>query len=231
MTRSTHTKISSPARRARSTPPGCLVLVDAPEPSTLDLLLTAVRRRMPDGAFEFPKRLATRQNGQRDVEIAVSRTVFGQMEQDGGMIVTWQADGHRFGLPESIRRLILDGKTAVVAAPAEIAPELQGHCPDLLVLRFTGRLDAARAPLTPRACLRRIVGPRLAKRLESRTFVPRTEAISHAGDLPSAVHALSEGLLRIDEERRLRQRRSAASARHSADHARRSRSLPTPAAL
>ena len=118
--------------------------------------------------------------------------------RDGGMLATWAADGHRFGLPDNVRRLITEGKIIVVAAPVELAPELQGLFPDLRVLRFTGQLDAARAPLTPRACLRRIVGPRIATRLESRVSMPRTDAISHAGDLPSAVRSLSEGLLRIE---------------------------------
>lgn len=229
MTRNTHT--NNPRRRSAAITPGCLVLVVAPEPSALDLLLTAVRRRMPLSAFEFPMRLATRRNGLRDVEIAVSRNVFTQIERDGGMIATWAADGHRFGLPDDVRRLITEGKIVVVAAPAEVAPELQGLFPDLRVLRFTDQLDAARAPLTPRACLRRIVGPRIATRLEARVVMPRTDAISHAGDLPSAVRALSEGLLRIEEERSLRKRRAAASARRSPDHVRRSRTPESSAVL
>ena len=232
MTRSSaQTKFASPRRRSGTKAPGCLVLVVAPEPSALDLLLTAVRRRMLDSAFEFPMRIATRRNGQRDIEIVVSRNVFSQLERDGGMIATWAIEGHRFGLPDSIGRLIVEGKIAVVAGPAEIALELQSLFPDLRVLRFTGRLDAARAPLTPRACLRRIVGPRLATRLESRVVTPRTDAISHGGDLPSAVRALSEGLLRIEEERRLRQRRAATSARRSPGGIRRSRASGNPAAL
>lgn len=231
MTRNAHTNNCSPGRRSSAITPGCLVLVVAPEPSALDLLLTAVRRRMPHSAFEFPMRLATRRNGLRDVEIAVSRNVFALIERDGGMIATWATDGHRFGLPDDIRRLITEGKIVVVAAPAEVAPELQGLFPDLRVLRFTGQLDAARAPLTPRACLRRIVGPRIATRLESRVSMPRTDAISHAGDLPSAVRSLSEGLLRIEEERSLRKRRAGASARRAPDHVRRSRAPETSAAL
>ena len=183
--------------------PGCLVVVTAAEQGQLDLLLTAARRRMPHSKFEFPKRVTTRRDGPSDAEIAVTRNLFREIEKDGGFIAIWQADGHRFGLPDSISRIFSSGRSAVIAAPLGLVGTLDEACPDVRVLRLTGHLDAARAPLTPKACLRRIVGPRLAERLEARGAPARTDAVPHGGDLPSAVRALSEALARIEQEQRV----------------------------
>ncbi len=225
-------RVAPPSRFSdRAIAPGRLVLVSAAEMSTLDLLLAAVRRRMPESGFEFPMRIATRRSGPAGSELAVPRSTFRDMQRDGGLIATWEADGHSFGLPDSILGLLVDGRTAIVAAPADVAPSLQAVWPRLRVLCLTGQLDAARAPLTPRACLRRIVGPRLAVRLESRAGVPTTELISHAGDLASAVRALSEALQRLKEEHEQRRRRPASVALTADPPARRARPSLTPAAL
>ncbi|MCL4766260.1 MAG: hypothetical protein KJZ80_08510 [Hyphomicrobiaceae bacterium] len=211
MTHSTRTIGSSPGRRAKTAAPGCLVLVVDAQQSALDLLLTATRRRMPSGSFEFPMRITTRRNGWRDGEIAVTRNAFREIERDGGFAATWQAGGHRFGLPSCLRSLLVEGRTAVVAAPAGAIAELQAICPDLRVVRLTDQLEAARGPLTPRACLRRMLGPRLAAGLETRRPAPRTEAVCFTGHWPSAVRALSETLLRIEEERERGSRRQRAA--------------------
>ncbi len=187
-------------RRSRVPAIGCLVVVTGLQISTLDLILTAARRRIPNTEFEFPKRITTGRSGCSDAELAVTRRLFRQIEQEGGFVATWQSDGQRFGLPDSLRKLLLDGRRLVVAAPAEVVDELRGIGADLRVLRLTCRLDAALASLTPRACLRRIVGSRLAERLEARTFAPRTDVIPYAGDIPSAVRALTDSLVRLEHE-------------------------------
>ncbi len=201
MARRAQSKQKAPLRRVSGDCAGCLVVVTAAEQAQLDLLLTAARRRLPSSAFEFPRRITTRRNGPSDAEITITRALFREIEQDGGFIVTWQADGHRFGLPDSVRKLLIAGGSVVVAAPAGVVSELDDICPDVRLLRLAGQLDAARAPLTPKACLRRIVGPRLAERLEAREMPARTDAVPHAGDMPSAVRALSEALIRIERER------------------------------
>ncbi|HEX7074698.1 MAG TPA: hypothetical protein VF226_11700 [Hyphomicrobiaceae bacterium] len=178
---------------------GCLVVVTAAEQAQLDLLLTAARRRIPHSTLEFPKRITTRRDGPPDAEIAVTRSLFRQIEQDGGFMATWGSEGHRFGLLDSIQRMLISGRSAVIAAPLNLVGELYDVCPDVRALRLTGQLDAVRATLTPKACLRRIVGPRLAERLESRGAA-RTIAVPHGGDMPSAVRALSEALARIEQE-------------------------------
>ena len=200
MTRSAQAKQSSAGHRSARPAPGCLVIVTAAEQAALDLLVTAARRRLPRSTFDFPKRITTRRNGHSDAELPVARNVFREMEREGAFIVTWQGDGHRFGLPGSINRLLMQGGSAVVAAPADVVPELQEACPDLRVVRLTGKLDAARSPLTPRACLRRIVGPRLAQRLEARSMAPMTRTVFYAGDMASAVRALTAALVAIETD-------------------------------
>jgi len=173
---------SSLGRRGRLPGIGCLVVVTGLQLATLDLILTAARRRMPN------------------TEFVVTRRLFRQIEHEGGFVATWQSDGQRFGLPDSLRKLLLDGRTAVIAAPSEVVDELRGIGADLRVIRLTCRLDAALASLTPRACLRRIVGPRLARRLEARSLAPRTDVIPYAGDIPSAIQALTDRMARLEHE-------------------------------
>src|SRR5690606_12081209 len=108
---------------------GRLVVVTAADTSALDFLLTAVRRRMPSTSLEFPKRITTRRNGLPDAEIWVSRSIFRDIERDQRFIVTWQSDGHSFGLPSSIETVVDQGATAVVVAPAPGVPQLRDAFP------------------------------------------------------------------------------------------------------
>lgn len=202
MTRWSQTWPCSLGTQSSPSGPGCLIVVTAAELSTLDLLLTAARRRLAHPSLEFPKRIATRRNGPFDAEISVTRTLFRQIEQDGRLVATWEAGGHQFGLPDSLLKLLLEGRRAVIAAPADVIPALQGIDGELRILRLAGRLEAALAPLAPRARLQRIVGPRLADRLGSRAVAARTDLIPYTGDMPSVVRALTESLVRIEQEHR-----------------------------
>lgn len=192
----------SPGRPKGGSPRGCLVVVTAAELFALDLMLTAARRRMPDTTFVFPRRITTRRNGPSDTELPVSRALFRQIERDGGFVATWQAGGHRFGLPDSLVKQIVDGDSVVIAAPADVADDLNETCADVHAVRLTGELDAARQALAPRACLRRIVGPRHAARLEARSPAMQTNALAHDGDIRSAVRVLTAALVQIERKHR-----------------------------
>ncbi len=181
---------------------GRLVLVVAADHAGPGLLLTAVRRRLSDFSdIEFPKLIATRRNGPSDAEAGVTREVFLDLERDGQFLLTWASGGNSFGLPVAVRARLNEGRTVVISAPADIVPELHESCPELHVVRLSGGVDSARQQLTPQACLRRMMGPKLAQRLEGQRLRPRTDAISGADDMASAVRALSSVLSRISEER------------------------------
>lgn len=198
-----HSRQASAGRSKGVPAPGCLVVLTAGELSVLDLLLTAARRRIPETAFTFPKRIATRRNGPAEAELPVSRSIFRQMEEDGAFSATWQAGGHRFGLPASLSNQLLGGGSAVIAAPADVITNLNDICVDVHTLRLVGGLDAAREPLTPHARLHRILGPRQAARLEARSPALRAKALTHDGDIRLAVRTLTEALVRIERAHRL----------------------------
>ena len=183
-------------------PSGCLVLVVAAGQIGSDVLLTAARRRLPDlQSFEFPKLFTTRRNGPRDAEVAVSRETFRAIEGDGCFLVTWAAGGHQFGLPQAVCDSLAGGNTAVVCVPGHVVGDLQDAWPDLRIVRLTGGLDAARESLTPHACLRRMMGPRLAQRLEGRhRLQPPTDAVSCADGVATAIRSLTDVLARIGSE-------------------------------
>lgn len=182
--------------------PGRLVLVVATGQIGPDVLLTAARRRLPDlRSFEFPKLFTTRRNSSRDAEVSVSREMFRDIERDGCFLAAWAAGGHQFGLPQSIRNALIDGSTVVVCVPGHVVADLQETCPDLRVVRLVGGSAAARQSLTPQACLRRMMGPRLAQRLENgRRLQARTEAVSCTDGVADAVRTLTDVLARIGQE-------------------------------
>jgi len=186
----------SGARVAR--PSGQIVVVTAADTSALDFLLTAVRRRMPSTSLEFPKRITTRRNGLPDAEIWVNRSIFRDIDRDQRFIVTWQADGHSFGLPSNIETIVEQGATAVVVAPAHVVPQLRDAFPSLRVINLADRLEAVRASLSPTARLQRIVGPKIAQRLEGRAGGAISAPVLHNGDFPSAVRVLTEALMEIE---------------------------------
>ena len=178
---------------------GRLVVVTAADTSALDFLLTAVRRRMPSTSLEFPKRITTRRNGLPDAEIWVSRSIFRDIERDQRFIVTWQSDGHSFGLPSSIETVVDQGATAVVVAPAHVVSQLQDVFPSVRVVNLAGQLEAVRASLSPRIRLQRVVGPKVAQRLEGQVGGSISAPVLHNGDFPSAVRVLTEALMEIEK--------------------------------
>ncbi len=191
-----------PALTTEPVAPGCLVLVVGPEHAGPDLLITAARRRIADlGSLEFPKVVTTRRNGPRDAEVFLGRDVFHDIEREGGFLASWAIAGHRFGLPLSVRADLDAGRTVVVAVPASAVSDFQDTCAEVRVVRLTAGPDAARQTLTPQACFRRMMGPKLAQRLEGRRLQPQTDAVSCGGDVVAAIRGLTDVLARIDQER------------------------------
>src|SRR5919109_3670865 len=75
-------------------PMGRLVLVVSGEQPTLDVLVTAVRRRFATySGVEFPPRLVTRRRTIGDTELSTSRRVFREIEGEGGLLLRWETGG------------------------------------------------------------------------------------------------------------------------------------------
>lgn len=211
MRRSPRTEVT--ARRARGRGQeggGVLLVIVGAELTGPDLIIAAARRRTGHlRAIEYPLRLTTRRGGPQDTEIPMGRMAFGEIEREVGFAATWEAGGHRYALPASLRHILADGRSAVVAAPAGTLSDLHDLCNELRVFRLITALDAAREPLTPRSCLRRMMGARLAGRLEARGFEAGADVITLAGDIAIAVRDLTAAIERIDAPRQCSTRISA----------------------
>jgi ribose 1,5-bisphosphokinase PhnN len=193
---------SPPGHRAPRTARGCLVVVVGPEQWGPDLLLTPVRRRtLHVHSLEFPRILTTRRNGSPDVELPVTRDSFRRIAAEGGFLTSWRMGRHLFGVPSAVCDLVAGGNTVVLVAPAGAVPDLQKTAIELRVIQLKGDLDGIRAALTPQARLRRMMGSKLASRLEVRRAQPRTIEAVHSGDAPSIVRRLTDVLVSITEER------------------------------
>ena len=204
--------------RAERRPTGRLVLVVGEEQPSLDVLLTAARRRFDAKTrVEFPPRLVTRRHATGDTEICMSRRGFRDLEREGGLFLSWETCGVFHGYPMSVRKALSSGCTLVLVVPAPIVPEAVKRWPDARVVRLTAGTDAARLPLHPRSCLARMMGPKLCRR--SRAIcgeAPVDARVHHSGDLSSAVRSLTDALLHVlrePNERRPRPAKRPSSSR------------------
>jgi ribose 1,5-bisphosphokinase PhnN len=187
---------------AEPRPTGCLVLVVGGEQPSLDVLLTAARRRLAaETRVEFPTRLVTRRRPMGDTEICMSRRGFREIEREGGLFLSWETGGVFHGYPMSVGKALSAGCTVVLVVPVPIVPEAVKLWLDARVVRLTAGTDAARLPLHPRSCLARMMGPTLCRR--SRAICgedPVDARVHHSGDLSSAVRSLTDALLHVLRE-------------------------------
>jgi ribose 1,5-bisphosphokinase PhnN len=190
------------SRRDEPRPAGRLVLVVGGEQPSLDVLLTAARRRFTaETMVEIPTRLVTRRRPTGDTEICVSRRGFRDLDREGGLFLSWETGGVFHGYPMSVRNALSTGYTIVLVVPAPIVPEAVKRWPDARVVRLTAGTDAARLRLHPRSCLARMMGPKLCRR--SRVICgedPVDARVHHSGDLSLAVRSLTDALLHVLRE-------------------------------
>jgi phosphonate metabolism protein PhnN/1,5-bisphosphokinase (PRPP-forming) len=180
-------------------PGGRLVLViGGPQPN-LDVLLTAARRRfVTETRVEFPRRLVTKRRTVADTELSTSRSVFREMDREGGLLLSWKTDGVLHGYPISVREALSVGRMVVLGAPTSIVSEAVKRWPHVRVVRVTVGPEAARLPLHPRTCLARLMGAKLRRRLRAVCDEDAVDArVHYSGDLSAAVRSLTLALLRI----------------------------------
>jgi ribose 1,5-bisphosphokinase PhnN len=181
---------------------GRLVLVVSGEQPTLDVLVTAVRRRFATySGVEFPPRLVTRRRTIGDTELSTSRRVFREIEGEGGLLLRWETGGVLHGYPSSVCEALSAGRMVVMATPALAVSEAVKRWPHVRVVRVTIGAEAARLPLHPRPCVARTMGGKLRRCLRSVNGEDAVDAhVHHSGDISAAVRSLTEALLRLVKE-------------------------------
>lgn len=188
------------AHQASPKAPGRLILVVGPDPTALAMLLDAARRRFqPNSAVEFPLLACTRRGLFGGSELVLNRRQFAATADSGGFLATWETQGAHAGLPVEARNALDAGRAVVIGVPSEhvfdrtgIAPHLR---PAIRIVRVTAHTDLARATLSPKACLGRMLGPRQSRLARPRIEPERSDASVHLGaGIGAAVSSISEAI-------------------------------------
>jgi ribose 1,5-bisphosphokinase PhnN len=189
-----------PKRQAE--PMGRLVLVIGGEQPTIDVLVSAARRRFASySSAEFPPRLVTRKRPIGDTELSTTRRAFLEIEGEGGFLLQWDTAGVLHGYLSSVCEALSAGRAVVLAAPAFVVSEALKRWPHTRVVRVTIGAEAARLPLRPRACVARTTGGQLRRCLRPVSGKEVVDAhVHHSGDLSAAVRSLTEALVRLLKE-------------------------------
>lgn len=92
--------------------PGRVVLVVGPSGAGKDMLINAARDRLGDD-FVFPRRMVTRPPSAAEDNVEASPELFRAVAASGGFALSWEAHGHRYGVPVAIDLAIIEGRTVV----------------------------------------------------------------------------------------------------------------------
>lgn len=187
-------RVSRARLRADSRTRGCLVLVEAADAAGLEGLLTAARRHLVASSWiEFPRRIVTRRNAGPDEE-RVSRRAFRDLQRSGAFLVSWEAGGEGFAVPIAARKALRRGRMVVASVPHGLA-DARTAWARIHRVRITAGTDRVRAPLDPRACLRRTLGPEMCARVNLAAPAAIDATVHHQGNVSAVVERLSATLL------------------------------------
>lgn len=131
---------------------GILFLVVGPSGVGKDSLIDGARHRLAgDPAFHFPKRLITRpaDAGGEDHQ-AMTAAAFDLLETSGGFMLSWQAHGHRYGIPKTAEQALGEGRSVIVNVSRQVIDQARQHWSPLRVLLVSAPHDVLAARLAGR---------------------------------------------------------------------------------
>jgi ribose 1,5-bisphosphokinase len=94
--------------------PGALVLIVGPSGAGKDTLIGIVRDQSTNDPFVvFPRRVVTRPASEHEDNDFMAEAEFNQHAQSGAFALSWEAHGHRYGIPATINADIAKGRTVI----------------------------------------------------------------------------------------------------------------------
>lgn len=166
----------------------CLVLV-GPDGRGKDVLIGSARRRFSaDASLAFPQRIATRNPGDNDEHLCVSRRAFREFENSGALFVAWESNGHRYALTDATAAALATGCVVVFAANEDAVADLAARGVRMRVLEVAAGPDCVRARAAAVAAA-------------SAKSAQRRDVLHHGGDLAAAVRAFHGLILGLKCER------------------------------
>ncbi|HXI07862.1 MAG TPA: phosphonate metabolism protein/1,5-bisphosphokinase (PRPP-forming) PhnN [Bradyrhizobium sp.] len=131
--------------------PGKLVLVVGPSGAGKDTLLELARAASAeDASIMFVRRVVTREASGAEDNEQVSAAAFRDAQARGAFAIHWEAHGHAYGLPCSIRDDIRAGRTVVANVSRTVVPTLRQTFANVVVVSITAPADVLAARLAMR---------------------------------------------------------------------------------
>ena len=131
--------------------PGKLVLVVGPSGAGKDTLLELARAASAeDASIMFVRRVVTREASGAEDNEQVSAAAFRDAQARGAFAIHWEAHGHAYGLPCSIRDDIRAGRTGVANVSRTVVPTLRQTFANVVVVSITAPADVLAARLAMR---------------------------------------------------------------------------------
>lgn len=128
-----------------------LIYLMGPSGAGKDSVIDAARSRLATIPVEVARRVITRSPesiGERAV--GVSDEHFAAMRRAGDFAMNWQANGHDYGIPVDINRLLAQGRHVLVNGSRDYLPEAQRRYPDLLAILVSVSSEVLRQRLLTR---------------------------------------------------------------------------------
>ncbi|MGI9498504.1 MAG: phosphonate metabolism protein/1,5-bisphosphokinase (PRPP-forming) PhnN [Geminicoccaceae bacterium] len=131
---------------------GILFLVVGPSGVGKDSLIDGARRRLADDAgYHFPVRSITRpEDAMGEDHQAVTVAGFECLEAAGNFMLSWQAHGHRYGIPKTAEQALEDGRSVVVNVSRQLLDQARRRWPAVRIVLVSAPREVLRARLVTR---------------------------------------------------------------------------------
>ena len=147
-----HERAETGAGRDMGKRRGTLFLVVGPSGVGKDSLIDGARRRLAgEPAYHFPKRAITRPTdaGGEDHQ-ALTTAAFEHLETSGGLMLSWRAHGHRYGIPISAEQALADGRSVIVNVSRQVIDQARARWSPLRVILIAAPSNVLAARLASR---------------------------------------------------------------------------------
>ena len=131
---------------------GVLFLVVGPSGVGKDSLIDGAKRLLAeDVSYYFPKRYITRpKDAGGEPHRAVTDREFARLKAEGALMLSWDAHGHRYGIPVAAEDALAAGRSVVVNVSRQIIEDARKRWQPMRILLVTAPRDVLASRLEAR---------------------------------------------------------------------------------
>ncbi|MGL4243738.1 MAG: phosphonate metabolism protein/1,5-bisphosphokinase (PRPP-forming) PhnN [Beijerinckiaceae bacterium] len=130
---------------------GAFVAVAGPSGAGKDTLIRGVQERLQgDRRFVFARRVITRQGDCTEDHDSVSEFEFARLHADNAFLLSWSANGLRYGLPGGLARDLAEGRIVIANVSRGVLAEVRVRFPRHLIVHVTAAPEILAARLAHR---------------------------------------------------------------------------------